>query len=241
MRPPAACTCFYNTLQIEVIVDIQEFVSREQARGNSFRLLAACFYPPQREIFQEGLLHDLAALLKELCPEAAAFAEEMISLLPVYSDEELLVDYARLFIGPTELLAAPYGSVYVEKERCVMGDSTVAVVAFYKAHGLMMDSAFREVPDHIAVELEFLYYLVFKEIQALEANDTAAATAATESQEIFMHTFLSPWLNTFALRMAEGAETNFYRALAGCLSAFIGKQRIRQGGLPEERKAAAVL
>lgn len=220
-------------------MDIQEFVSREHIRGNSFRLLAACFYPPQREIFQEGLLHDLAASLKEVCPEAASSAEEMLRLLPAYSDEELLVDYSRLFIGPGELFAAPYGSVYVEKERRVMGDSTMDVVAFYNAHGLVMDSDFREVPDHVAVELEFLYYLVFKEIQALDAKDTTTAAAALESQEIFMDRFLRPWANTFADRMTEGAETGFYKALAGCFSAFVCKAGVQEG-LPETLKAAAV-
>jgi TorA maturation chaperone TorD len=128
-------------------VDIQEFVSREKLRGDSFRLLAACFYQPQKDIFQEGLLHDLAESLKELCPDAADYAEEMIILLPEYSDEELLVDYSKLFVGPAELLAAPYGSVYLEKERRLMGDSTMAAIDFYKSRGLVMDADFKEVPD----------------------------------------------------------------------------------------------
>lgn len=218
---------------------IQEFVSREKLRGDSFRLLAACFYQPQRDMFQEGLLHDLAESLKELCPGAADYAEEMIKLLQVYSDEELLVDYSKLFVGPAELLAAPYGSVYLEKERRLMGDSTMAVIDFYKSRGLVMDTDFKEVPDHIAVELEFMYYLVFKEIEAIEAKKMEEAVAALESQEIFMTGFLRPWADKFADKMTEGAETGFYKALAGCLSAFLYKTDI-QDSLPEKLKAAAV-
>jgi len=220
-------------------VDIQEFVSREKLRGDGFRLLAACFYQPQREIFQEGLLHNLAASLKELCPGAADYAEEMIKLLPVHSDEELLVDYSRLFVGPTELLAAPYGSVYLEKERRLMGDSTMAAIDFYRSRGLVMDTDFKELPDHVAVELEFMYYLVFKEIEAIEVNNMPAAVAALESQEIFMNNFLRPWADKFAHKMAEGAETGFYRALAGCFSAFVYKTDSHED-LPEALKAAAV-
>lgn len=221
-------------------MDIQEFISREKLRSDSFRLLAACFYQPRRDVFQEGLLHNLAESLKELCPGAADYAEEMIRLLPVYSDEELLVDYSRLFIGPSELLAAPYGSVYFEKERRVMGDSTMAVIAFYNAHGLVMDGDFKEVPDHIAVELEFMYYLGFKKLEAIGASDMTAAAAAMESQERFMDTFLSPWADKFARKMAEGAETGFYKGLAGCLSAFICRPCILQKSLPEELKATSV-
>lgn len=220
-------------------MDIQEFVSRERLRGDSFRLLAACFYQPQRDMFEEGLLHNLAESLKEFCPGAAHYAEEMIKLLPVYSDAELLVDYSRLFVGPSELLAAPYGSVYLDKERRLMGDSTVAASDFYRSRGLVMDKDFREVPDHVAVELEFMYYLVFKEVEAVVAINMTAAAAALESQEIFMSNFLRPWADKFAHKMAEGAETGFYKALAGCFSALVYKTDIHED-LPEALKAVAV-
>jgi len=220
-------------------MDIQDFVAREQLRGDSFRLLAACFYQPQRDTFEEASLYNLAESLKALCPGAADCAEEMIKLLPVYSDEELLVDYSRLFVGPTELLAAPYGSVYLEKEGRVMGDSTMAAVAFYESRGLVMDTDFKEVPDHIAVELEFMSYLIFKEIEAIEGKNRTAAASALEAQELFMNNFLRPWADTFAGRMAVAAETGYYKALAGCLSAFVCKTDI-QDSLHERLKAAAV-
>lgn len=205
----------------EVNVDIQEFAFLERSRSDIFRLLAVCFYQPQRDVVQEELLSNLAALLKELCPGAADYAEEMIKLLSVYSYEELLVDYSRLFVGPGELLAAPYGSVYLEKDRRVMGDSTMAVMAFYSSQGLVLDSEFKDLPDHIAVELEFMHYLIFKEIEALDASDITTAAAILDSQDTFMNKFLRPWVDKFSGRTAEGAETGFYRALAGCLSSFI--------------------
>lgn len=220
-------------------MNIQEFVSREKLRGDGFRLLAACFYQPQKDIFQEGLLHDLAASLKELRPDAADYAEEMIRLLQAYSDEELLVDYSKLFVGPAELLAPPYGSVYLEIERRLMGDSTIAAIDFYKSRGLVMDADFKEVPDHIAVELEFMYYLVFKELEAIEVKNMEEAAAALESQKIFMNSFLRPWADKFTEKMTEGAETGFYKALAGCLSAFVYRSDIHDS-LPEKLKAAAV-
>ena len=163
----------------------------------------------------------------------------MIKLRQVYSDEDLLVDYSRLFVGPAELLAAPYGSVYLEKERRLMGESTMAAIDFYRSRGLVMDADFKEVPDHIAVELEFMYYLVFKEIEAIETKNMEAASAALESQETFMNSFLRPWADKLANKMAEGTETDFYKALAGCLSAFVYKPDIHDS-LPDKLKAAAV-
>lgn len=217
------------------MVDIKEFVSHEKLRCDSFRFLAACFYQPQRDVFQEGLLQNLTESLTNVCPDAAVYAKEMIKLLPVYSDEELLVDYSKLFVGPTELAAAPYGSVYMENAGRIMGDSTMSVVDFYESHGLVMDDNFTEVPDHIAVELEFMYYLVFNEIQAFESSDMTAVATAMESQEVFLDKFLREWADKFADKMSEGAETGFYKALAGCLSAFIYKNNVK---LPQVFQAA---
>lgn len=208
-------------------------------RCDSYRLLATCFYEPQLDTFGNGLLQDLEESLKLICPVAADHAETMIKMLQEYSEEQLLVDYARLFVGPLDLLAAPYGSVYLEREGRLMGDSTMAAADFYRSRGLVMDTDFREVPDHIAAELEFMYYLVYKEIEALEASDTAAASAALESQNLFMNIFLQPWIDKFSGRIAEGAETGFYRALAGCLSSFIYNSDIYDSR-PDALRAAAL-
>ncbi len=220
-------------------MDIKDFIVREKARCDSFKLMAACFYQPQMDILKEDLLQNLSESLKVSCPEAAVYSEEMIKLLSAYSEEELLIDYAKLFVGPNELLAAPYGSIYLEKGRRVMGDSTMEVIEFYKSHGLVMDEDFKEVPDHIAVELEFMYYLIFKEIEAIEKSDMASAIATIEAQEFFMNKFLRSWADKLAEKIIKHAETSFYRALAGCLSAFINKTEI-QDSLPEELKAAAI-
>ena len=88
-----------------------------------------------------------------------------------YDEEELLVEYARLLVGPNELPAPPYGSVYLEEGRKVMGESTARVMEFYKAEGLSMNEQFQNLPDHITAEMEFMYYLAYHEVEALEKND----------------------------------------------------------------------
>ena len=221
-------------------MDIKEFISREKARADCFRFLSACFCQPQKEVFiREGLFKNLSASLKQSCPAALSIAGDMEMAFIKCSEEDLLVEYARLFVGPNEIVAPPYGSVYLDRDRRVMGDSTMAAVDFYKSQGVVMDGDFREVPDHIAVELEFMYYLVFKEIEATEASDMTGAAAVMEAQELFMNKFLRQWTEKFAGKITEGAETGFYRALAGCLYSFIYKIDIKDS-LPEELTAAAV-
>jgi len=215
-------------------MDINEFICCEKARGDCFRLLSACFYQTEKDVFsQEGLFENLALTLKQVSPDASVFVGEMEKSFSKYSEKELNVDYAKLFVGPNDLLAPPYGSVYLDGSRRVMGDSTMEIIKLYEEQGLVMDGDFKNLPDHITVELEFVYYLIFKEIEALEKSDIAGAIAFINQQKLFLDRFLKRWIEPFCDKMREGASSGFYRALADCACAFI-KDAGPGDALPEE-------
>jgi TorA maturation chaperone TorD len=191
-----------------------------------FRFLSACFCQPLKNVFQEEkLLQNLTNSLRRSCPEAALFSASMEESILKYGNEELLVEYSRLFLGPFGVIAPPYGSVYLDGERRVMGDSTMEVIRMYRNEGLSGSVDTRELPDHVGVELEFMSYLVFKEIKALEASDLRAADEAVEKQERFSGEFLRRWIPPFCERIQENTENGFYAALAQCASTFIGSCR----------------
>ena len=152
-----------------------------------------------------------------------------------YNNEDLLIDYAKLFVGPYELKAAPYGSIYLDEGRKIMGDSTIEVIKIYKDEGLSIDENFKELPDHIAVELEFMYYLIFKEVEALEKSETDKALNFIKTQELFLDKFLKKWVGPFCDKIKQGTDNEFYSSLADCLSVFIEKAHARNE-LPEALK-----
>ncbi|MFZ5997214.1 MAG: TorD/DmsD family molecular chaperone [Nitrospirota bacterium] len=206
----------------EVSMRAEEFIMHERDRCDCYRLLAACFYPPKKELFlQEHLFKNLAELLRRICPEAAVHAAAMEEAVARYGDEELLVEYARLFVGPYELQAPPYGSVYLDEGRRVMADSTVETVKMYREEGLSMDEDFNEMPDHITAELEFMYYLAFKEVNALERDNIEIGRQLADKQLSFLKKFLGVWASRFCESMKEGTGNTFYRSLADCLAVFI--------------------
>ncbi len=208
-------------------MNISQLMEYEQSRSDCYKLLAACFYQPQKEIFlEEGLFENLSLLLKQTCPDAVVFSEKMGNAILNYSNEDLLVDYARLFVGPNELIAPPYGSIYLDGKRRVMGDSTMEVVEIYKNKGLAIDENFKEMPDHIAVELEFMYYLIFREIEALEKSETDKALDFIKTQELFLDKFLARWVKPFCDKIKKGTDNKFYSSLADCLSVFIEKAHV---------------
>ena len=205
---------------------MDEMILRERMRGDCYRFLSACFCQPQKNVFQEEkLLQNLTNSLRRICPEAALFSASMEESILKYGNEELLVEYSRLFLGPFGVIAPPYGSVYLDGERRVMGDSTMEVIRMYRNEGLSGSVDTRELPDHVGVELEFMSYLVFREIKALETSDLRAAGEFVEKQERFSGEFLRRWIPPFCERIKENTENGFYTALAQCASTFIGSSR----------------
>jgi len=178
-------------------------------------------------------------VLEQISPDASAAVGEMEKEFSRYGEEELTVDYAKLFVGPNELIAPPFGSVYLDTGRRVIGDSTMEVIRMYEEQGLVMDKEFRNLPDHITAELEFMSYLIFKEVEALEKSELDTALKFIRTQELFLNGFLGKWIKPFCDKIKEGVENEFYRSLADCLAVFIEKAHAGDE-LPEALKASPV-
>lgn len=197
--------------------------------GECYRLLAACFYMPQKKLFQkEKLFKNLSDLFHLVCPEAGIFSTQMNEAMVDYSEEELSIEYAKLFVGPFELGAAPYGSVYLDTGKSVMGDSTMKVTKIYEEAGLTIDKSFKELPDHIAVELEFIYFLVYRELEELERSQYEKALFYIEKQRDFSNDFFIQWVPPFCEKIKKGTNNRFYQALAECLLSFIEKTDFKE-------------
>lgn len=186
-------------------------------RSDCYRLLSACFYEPDKDLFlEENVCLNLASLLAT-SPQAAAAASKMHSALTDVTQNDLMLDYAGLFIGPFELIAAPYGSVYLEKSRRLMGDTTIAIKHCYAAEGLNVET--KEPPDHIAVELEFMSFLSQKEVAAIEQKNQTESARLHTLQVNFFHSAMR-WLPAFCEKIQGGAQTPYYRAVGECLTHF---------------------
>ncbi len=219
---------------------ISDFILKEKTRGDCYRLLSACFYQPQKEAFiQEEFFKNLGGLLKQTSADAATHASVMEKAFLKCSEDDLLVAYAKLFVGPNELLAPPYGSVYLDGEKMLMGDSTMEVIKMYEKQGLSMDSEFRNLPDHVTVEMEFMYYLIFKETEALDKSEWDIALDYLKTQELFLDNFLKRWFKPFCDKIKQGTDNEFYTSLVDCVSVFIGNERPGDD-IPEELSAKTV-
>lgn len=194
------------------------------ARADLARLLAACYYQPGPELAEEKVFD---AMLQAAAVVDAGLAPAVHRLSAAFMGadaQELLIDYTRLFLGPTNTLAQPYGSVWLERRQSLMQDSTSALLGLYADAGYEMDESFRDLPDHIAAELEFLYLLLFRQAEALRNGDAPARDGWAALQRRLLDEHLGRWIEPFVAAIGDGAQTAFYRELGGLTEAFVSSE-----------------
>ncbi len=102
-----------------------------------------------------------------------------------------------------------------------MDDSSMAVARLYEEGGFEIDENFRELPDHIAAELEFLYLLIFRENQARRSGEHEALASIARLRRRFLDEHLGRWVGPFTEAVRAGAQSDFYRELAELTRRFV--------------------
>jgi len=178
--------------------------TRMIAIANSSRILADCFWEPRLPGSEAWELLALASLdLGGQAPEMASAARAYASEL---DPDQLPVLFSELFIGPFKVLAPPYGATYLDGDPSDAGRTQAEALGYYHQAGLVLPPHAGETPDHISVELEFIYFLMVRSIQedALDCVDMAAQFSAHH---------LGRWLPLFAKQLQLPEEAKFYQTL----------------------------
>ena len=184
------------------------------ARADLCRFLAACYYQPDPAFTEERMFETMLEAARQVGPGMADAVQRLGAAFSADSLEDLLIDYTRLFLGPVKALASPYGSVWMDVDGQVMNQSTMALTDLYKSAGFEIADDFLDLPDHIAVELEFLYLLLFREHEARSDGDLSALSANIALRGAFIDGHIGRWVEPFAASVAAGAQCAFYRELA---------------------------
>ncbi len=187
---------------------------KASAKEDLFRFLSACFYEPAPEFAEEKLFDSIRLAASKVHPDLVEPARRLGEAFAAQDLQTLLVDYTRLFLGPIEALANPYGASWLNPPVATDDNPPPAVLELYSEGGFEVDPEFRELPDHVAVELEFLYLLTFHSNRAQAAGKADELAAIDQLRRRFLGEHLGAWISPFAAAIKEGAETAFYRELA---------------------------
>lgn len=187
------------------------------ARAEIFRRLAASFNYPDDELNQD--LRDgvfLSTLMDALKIVGLDSACNMLgSDSHIEGWEELLAlekDYTRMCFTSKPRQVYLFESVY--REGKLLQESTFQIARLYYEAGLQLTENFTLPPDHIAVELEFMAFLFFKEAEAIQEGMNDKESLALRLQGEVLKNHLISFGLSVAERMEKHATTRFYRTMA---------------------------
>lgn len=208
------------TQRAELSTD-EEF--RGAARSRMYRLLASAFAFPE-EPFHRGVVSG------ELLSEVLEIAAGLPYALPLSEGEALRTalaggaadyvefqsEYIRLFdVGVPRPPCPLYGGLHMGSRRAVMEE----VTRFYNHFGLSLGGESRELPDHVTTELEFMHFLTFQEVTALEGGQDIAPYL--RAQRDFLQRHLARWVPLVRVQAEQQGAAPFFLGLLGLAEAFL--------------------
>ena len=213
-------------------------MDRSTARSLIYNTLSLCYAYPDEKVYASiaagewirGFREALHLLDEKNFNDYLRAIEQAISGAEEGEQLAMAREYTRLFISAfPHVIAPPYGSIYLEKDRLVYANSTSEVLRFYDETGFTLKEDLKDLPDHIAHELEFMGTLAGEECQASGSEKIKLE----EIQMNFLSRFILPWVPTFCEKVAEHSRNSFYHHLGNLTKEFINFEK-NYLGVPEE-------
>ena len=125
--------------------------------------------------------------------------EKITALINQGLTQDLTEQYQNLFIGPNELVAPPWGSVYLDPECVIFGNSLLALRDFLNCHQIAFQAQQDEPEDHIGLMLMLAAYLAETRPHLLVE---------------FLSQHLLTWAPHFLTKLTNVENYPFYQGLA---------------------------
>jgi TorA-specific chaperone len=136
--------------------------------------------------------------------------------------------YVRLFISIRGGIAAPlYQSCYEYENASLMGAPAGDMQKRFESKELSLDENMNEPPDHLSIELEYLYFL-------LETGWAGENRALLDEAASFAADILIPWLTQFSDRLAMETAGRFYVLITSVLISIL--QLLAAKKIPQPNK-----
>jgi len=132
--------------------------------------------------------------------------------------QELRSEYQRLFLGPGPILVPIWESVYFDPEGLLFGERTLEVREFYRKYHLESVHKNSQPEDHLAVELEFMIYLIN---QYLTNENQTQRNELLLDQKAFFQKHLGTWKDEFFQLSEKHCQNQFYRGSGLLLKEFL--------------------
>lgn len=185
--------------------------------------ITALFWGPNPEICRallNGSFFSFFNVLQDIDGQLSVLKAGTNELLNEYADEQILFgelerQYVLLFISNKDGVIAPlYHSCHISENAQLMGPPAMMMKKKLRAVGLNAADNIKEPPDHIAIEGEYLYFLLEK---SWRENDKITLNEAKN----FAGEEMLPWVKVFRQKLGKEQDGKFYGLLAEAFSSLL--------------------
>lgn len=200
-------------------------------RSDTYFCFSLCFDYPTATMVEPATVRTIAETinslahisgLETLSNAANLFNAELersgdVSGVPLL---HLQIEYNRLFAGPSKPQAYPYEEAFLNRSGWAV-DSGRHITREYIQGGLKLAPGFKDSPDHISLELEFMSHLCKKEMIEGETRDVPGVASYQQQQRSFLENHIVNWVPAFLAIVERSAVLNFYKSLARIARGFV--------------------
>ncbi|HLG18024.1 MAG TPA: molecular chaperone TorD family protein [Blastocatellia bacterium] len=202
-----------------------------RTRGDTYFCLSVCFDYPSEKVVEPASARAIAETieslehvggLESLADEVNNFEAELArnAHSPDAVLSNLQIEYSRLFLGPTKPQVYPYEAAFLSQSGWPTTTSSELASA-YRQEGLKLAPGFKESPDHISIEFEFMSHLCCQEMKARERNDAESLCCYRRQQRAFLGNHIVHWVPVCLAAVERAAVVGFYRSLARIARGFV--------------------
>jgi TorA maturation chaperone TorD len=133
------------------------------------------------------------------------------------SSQELIDNHLNIDLTDISLIhLTPYESFYVREDAQIESGGDNPVYKFYEEFDFIVEKDKARVvsPDHIAIEMEFMYMLIQAERKALKNSDEKSALELRNIQIAFLEQHLLRFAPLYLINVKNEAQTPFYHDAA---------------------------
>jgi len=137
-------------------------------------------------------------------------------------------EFMNLFRVPGGQYITPYESVFRDTrdvggqqvKGLLMGPSAVDVQKWYRIAAVEISAEYKDLPDHVSLELNFLAHVCGKELGFSTAGDDARLTRAWEIERDFLAAHVVSWVAPLRDKLYEKSQHAYFRTVADLLVEF---------------------
>lgn len=163
--------------------------------------------------------------------KSAALLEKDISLqgLDLPGKEAVESQYVQTFGHTISSDYPPYETEYERSNLFIQSSSLGELASFYGAFGAQPVPG--ERLDHLETEIEFMYFLTYREAYAWQSGNQEGVSLCREGQRLFMEKHLGRWAPLF-FQLLEKKGEGFYARLARAGAQWLQVEREELGAHP---------